>query len=143
MAIFRNEEEVRAFFELFLEKIGKSAEASQALHNSGLILHFHLLEPEASVKIDTLSAESPSGLASSLFFGEEGPQPDLTLEMTADTLDELWSGKRDIFGALISGKVKISGHMAKASRLVPLLKLIPPIYEETRFEFEKRKTDEL
>jgi len=141
MAIFRSEEEVRAFFELFLEKIGKSAEASQALHNSGLILYFHLLEPEASVKIDAQSAGSPSGLASAIFFGEEGPQPDLTLEMTADTLDELWSGKRDIFGALISGKVKISGNMAKASRLVPLLKLIPPIYEETKSEFETRKTD--
>jgi len=141
MAIFRNEEEVRAFFELFLEKMGKNAEAGQALRNSGLILHFHLLEPEASVKIDAPSAGSPSDLASAIFFGEEGPQPDLTLEMTADTLDELWSGKRDIFGALISGKVKISGNMAKASRLVPLLKLIPPIYEETRSEFETRKVD--
>jgi len=141
MAIFRKEEEVRAFFQLFLEKIGKSAEARQALHNSGLILHFHLLEPEASVKIDASSAGGPSGLGSGIFFGEEGPQPDLTLEMTADTLDELWSGKRDIFGALISGKVKISGNMAKASRLVPLLKLIPPIYEETRSEFETGKAD--
>lgn len=128
MAILRNEEDVRAFFKLFLERIEGHSEASQALHNSGLVLCFHLLEPEASVKIDAQS--------SAIFFEEEGPRPDLTLEMTAETLDELWSGKRDIFAALISGKVKISGDMAKAARLMPLLKIIPPIYAETLTEFK-------
>lgn len=131
MAIFNDEEDVRVFFRLFLERIGAHKEASQALHNSGLVLRFHLLEPEASVKIDAQS--------SAVFFGEEGPQPDLTLEMTAVTLDELWSGKKDIFAALISGKVKISGDMAKAAKLMPLLKIIPPLYAETLAEFETRK----
>lgn len=140
MAIFKNEEDVRAFFKLFLEKIEGHSEASQALHNSGLVLRFHLLEPEASVKIDAKSLNSSSSLTSAVFFGEEGPQPDLTLEMTAETLDELWSGKRDIFAALISGKLKISGDMAKAAKLMPLLKIIPPIYAKTLDDFETRKS---
>ncbi len=139
MAIFRNEEEMKVFFQIFLERLGGHYEASQALANSGMVLRFHLLEPEASVKIDAKSAVSPSGLTPNVFFGEEGPQPDLTLEMTVEILDELWSGKRDIFGALISGKVKITGDVAKAAKLIPLLKIIPSIYRETLAEFESRK----
>lgn len=140
MSTFNNEEDVRAFFKLFVEKIGAHSEASQALRNADLVLRFHLLEPDVSVKIDAKSSTTPSSLTSSVFFGEEGPQPDLTLEMTAETLDELWSGKKDIFAALISGKVKIAGDMAKAAKLMLLLKIIPPIYAETLAEFESKKS---
>ncbi|MCX7972915.1 MAG: SCP2 sterol-binding domain-containing protein [Candidatus Aminicenantes bacterium] len=141
MAIFKDEQEVRNFFEIFLDKVGSHFEACSALKNSDLILQIRLTEPKASIKIDAQSMSQPSTSTPRSYFGEEGPEPDLTLEMAASTLDELWSGKKDIFATLISGKLKISGNMAKASRLVPLLKLIPPIYAETLAEFESKKTD--
>lgn len=129
MAVFSTEEEVRSFFIHFLAKVGSHPEAGPALRHSGLVLLFRLTEPRVSLTVDTRSFQAPGDRSPAYYWEEK--EADLTLEMTAAALDELWSGRKDFFSAMLSGKLKLMGNMGKASRLVPVLKLIPPLYSET------------
>lgn len=131
MPVFSTEEEVRSFFVLFLAKIGSHPEAGPTLRNSGLVLLFRLTEPRLSLTVDTRSFLKPGDQSPAYSWEENEKEADLILEMTAAALDELWSGRTDIFSAMLSGKLKLMGNMAKASRLVPVLKLIPPLYAGT------------
>ncbi len=135
MRLFNTREEVHRFFRHFFQKLGAHSEAGPALRKSGLVLMFRLTEPEASIMVDTRST-LPGTETPLHYFENAGLVPDITLEMSASALDDLWSGRQDIFSAMLAGKVKIAGKMALASRLVPLLKLLPPLYTEALAELE-------
>jgi len=139
MAIFSNSQEVYNFFSRFLTRLGSHPEAGPALRNSGLVLLFRLTEPEAAITVDTRATINPESRCPAYFFEDTSLEPDLALEMTAASLDELWSGRKDIFAAMLAGKVKLTGNIAKASRLLPILKAIPPLYAETWAELESTK----
>lgn len=93
---------------------------SPTLRASGVIMRMELSDPEV-----VLTADLPGHR---VHIGEDGPEPNMTLALSADTANRFWQGKVSIPLAVARGHIKITGALPKLMSLLPSAKPIQQRY---------------
>ena len=93
----------------------EAPEQLDALVKQGMVVRFRVREPEVDLWIDGRSA--PVEVA----FAPMAVRPDLTGDLTADSMHALLLGTLPLGRAVMFRKLKVSGSTRKAKRLEPLL----------------------
>jgi hypothetical protein len=70
------------------------------------------------------------GEAAAVVLGPTDLEPEVTMQMDADTAHRFWLGRVNVTVALARGQMKARGPVAKILKLVPLVKPAFPLYEE-------------
>lgn len=96
---------------------------SPTLKQSGVVMRMDLSEPDAVITVD---------LVGQLIHTDgDGPEPSMTLTLTADTANRFWQGKVSVPLAVARGHIKISGSLPKLIALLPSAKAIQDRYVQT------------
>jgi len=96
---------------------------SPKLQKSGVVMRMELTEPEFSMTVDLVNH--------TIHTGEDGPEPNMVLAMTAETANRFWQGKVSVPLAVGRGTIKITGALPKLIALLPTAKPIQQRYIET------------
>jgi SCP-2 sterol transfer family len=120
---FTNSAEVADYIGGIFEAAFTDPEIGPKLVDTGLVVAFDFTEPEAVVVIDMANKSVHEGLA-------DGPAPDATMSMTADTGNAYWQGKVNLPLAMAKKKIKVDGNVASLLKLAPLGKKLYPVYIE-------------
>jgi hypothetical protein len=120
---FTNSAEVADYIGGIFEAAFTDPEIGPKLVETGLVVAFDFTEPEAVVVIDMANKSVHEGLA-------DGPAPDATMSMTADTGNAYWQGKVNLPLAMAKKKIKVDGNVASLLKLAPLGKKLYPVYIE-------------
>jgi putative sterol carrier protein len=120
---FTNSAEVADYIGGIFEAAFTDPEIGPKLVDTGLVVAFDFTEPEAVVVIDMANKSVHEGLA-------DGPAPDATMSMTADTGNAYWQGKVNLPLAMAKKKIKVDGNVASLLKLAPLGKKLYPVYVE-------------
>jgi putative sterol carrier protein len=120
---FTNSAEVADYIGGIFEAAFADPEIGPKLVDTGLVVAFDFTEPEAVVVIDMANKSVHEGLA-------DGPAPDATMSMTADTGNAYWQGKVNLPLAMAKKKIKVDGNVASLLKLAPLGKKLYPVYIE-------------
>jgi hypothetical protein len=110
---FTNSAEVADYIGGIFEAAFADPEIGPKLVDTGLVVAFDFTEPEAVVVIDMANKSVHEGLA-------DGPAPDATMSMTADTGNAYWQGKVNLPLAMAKKKIKVDGNVASLLKLAPL-----------------------
>jgi hypothetical protein len=129
MPYFKDQKEMEDIQGTFFEKVASDPEVGPKLRAAGLVIRFQVHDPIGSVTIDC-RGETGEGRYLTATFGESELRPDITLTSSADLSHELWLGKINVVNALFTGKVKASGDVSQAMKIVPALTPIADIYKE-------------
>lgn len=128
MPYFKDQREMQDIQRAFFDRVASDAKVGPQLRAAGLIIRFQLQDPSGIVTIDGRS-EGGEGRHFAVVFGDSDLRPDITFTSSADLSHELWQGRLDIINALFTGKVKASGDVSQAMKIVPALKPIADIYK--------------
>ena len=128
MPYFKDQREMQDIQRAFFDRVASDAKVGPQLRAAGLIIRFQFHDPSGSVTIDGRS-EGGEGRYFGVVFGDSDLRPDITFTSSADLSHELWQGRLDIINALFTGKVKASGDVSQAMKIVPALKPIADIYK--------------
>jgi len=120
---FTNSAEVADYIGGIFEAAFADPEIGPKLVDTGLVVAFDFTEPEAVVVIDMAHKSVHEGAA-------DGPAPDATMSMTADTGNAYWQGKVNLPLAMAKKKIKVDGNVASLLKLAPLGKKLYPVYIE-------------
>ena len=120
---FTNSAEVTDYIGGIFDAAFTDPEIGPKLVETGLVVAFDFTEPEAVVVIDMANKSVHEGLA-------DGPAPDATMSMTADTGNAYWQGKVNLPLAMAKKKIKVDGNVASLLKLAPLGKKLYPVYIE-------------
>ncbi|OBI21433.1 sterol carrier protein [Mycobacterium sp. E2327] len=120
---FKNSAEVAKYIGGIFETAFDDPEIGPKLVDTGLVVAFAFIEPEALVVIDMANKSVREGL-------EGGPSPTATMSMTADTGNGYWQGKVNLPLAMAKKKIKVEGNVASLLKLAPLGKKLYPGYIE-------------
>jgi hypothetical protein len=129
MPYFKDQKEMEDIQSAFFEKVASDPEVGPKLRAAGLVIRFQVHDPIGTVTIDC-RGETREGRYLTAAFGESEIRPDITLTSSADLSHELWLGKINVINALFTGKVKASGDVSQAMKIVPALTPIAGIYKE-------------
>jgi hypothetical protein len=129
MPYFKDQKEMEDIQSAFFEKVASDPEVGPKLRAAGLVIRFQVHDPIGTVTIDC-RGETGEGRYLTAAFGESEIRPDITLTSSADLSHELWLGKINVINALFTGKVKASGDVSQAMKIVPALTPIAGIYKE-------------
>jgi SCP-2 sterol transfer family len=92
------------------------------LRESGVILRVTYTDPDAILTIDF-----PGGVV------HEGPvsvRPNVEMVMSADNANRFWLGQLNLAVAMAKGQVRTKGPVAKILKLVPVAKVLFPVYRK-------------
>lgn len=128
MPYFKDPDEMQDIQRAFFDKVASDPKVGPPLRAAGLIIRFQFHNPSGSVTIDG-RGDAGEGRYLDVSFGESDLRPDITLTSSADSSHEIWLGRLDIVNALFTGKVKASGDISQAMKIVPALKPIADIYK--------------
>jgi hypothetical protein len=126
---FKDLKEMEDIQKAFFEKVASDPDVGPKLRAAGLVIRFQVHDPIGTVTIDC-RGETGEGRYLTAVFGESGLRPDITLTCSADLSHELWLGKINVINALFTGKVKASGDVSQAMKIVPVLTPVAGIYKE-------------
>jgi hypothetical protein len=96
-------------------------EIGPKLVDTGLVVAFDFVDPEALVVIDMANKSVREGL-------EGGPAPMATMAMTADTGNAYWQGKVNLPLAMAKKKIKVEGNVGSLLKIAPMGKKLYPGY---------------
>ncbi len=119
------EAELAAFFRFIATSdIGKNVAGTD------VTTAFELRDPAARIVLDTKAP--PPGASMAVHTGPGGPTPDVTFSTSATNAERIFNGQIPIIGALATGKVKATGALQKAMRLVPAFTEWMPAFKAFR-----------
>lgn len=95
---------------------------SPALQKSGVILRMNLSDPETVLTADLVAQQ--------VHVGDDGPEPNMTLELSSEVANRFWQGKVSVPLAVARGTIKVSGALPKLIALLPTAKPIQASYVE-------------
>jgi hypothetical protein len=129
MPYFKDQNEMQDIQRAFFDQVAADPKVGPQLRAAGLVIRFQFHDPSGSVTIDG-RGEPGEGRYFAVALGENDLRPDITLTSSADLSHELWLGKINVINALFTGKVKASGDVSQAMKIVPALTPIAGIYKE-------------
>jgi hypothetical protein len=99
-------------------------------------VQFRLRQPDAQLTVKTPRGEEPARVD----LGDSALQPEVVLQMDADTAHRFWLGEVNVAVALAKGDVRARGPVAKILAIVPLVK---PGFPRYRAQLEAAGRDDL
>ncbi|MEA2270291.1 MAG: hypothetical protein QOC64_2901 [Solirubrobacteraceae bacterium] len=124
MPYFKDADDVYAHLGRFMQELATDPELAPALKRADTTLQLRLREPDAQVTVRPSQEDQPSQVDC----GETSLQPEVILQMDADTAHRFWLGDVNIAVALAKGDVRARGPVAKILKIVPLVKPSFPRY---------------
>ncbi len=109
--------------ELF-ERLSRKPGATDEFARSGLVIHINLNEPAAFIGLN--ASKRPVRFA----FSPDGSNPDLELQLTSDTLHQIWLDEIRLRDAFFGGRIKTKGSVFKAMQLAPLFREAEALYPQ-------------
>jgi hypothetical protein len=123
LAYFKDAQEVYdTLGKLFLE-LAEDEELAPKLRKVNTIVQYAYSEPDS-----TITMRLQEGRPGDVDLGETEMDPEVTMQMKADTAHRFWLGKENVTMAIARGEIKPHGPVSKILELVPLTKPVFPRY---------------
>ena len=125
MPYFRDEADVYSCIGRLFQEIVRDEELATKFQRANTILQYQYREPECQITLKLVDGEDPR-----VDLGETQLEPEVVMEMEADTAHRFWLGEVNVTVALARGQMRAKGPVAKILRLVPLTKPVFPRYRK-------------
>lgn len=109
---------------LFQELI-EDPDLGPRFHRSNTTVQYQMRDPESQITVD-MRPDIPMRVD----LGPSELDPEVIMELDADTAHRFWLGKVNVTVALARGQIKAKGPVAKILKLVPLVKPVFPRYQQ-------------
>jgi hypothetical protein len=136
MPYFTDADDVYAHLGRFMQELAADPELAPALKRADTTLQLRMRAPDSVVTIRPPQEDQPSQVD----LGETSLQPEVVLQMDADTAHRFWLGDVNIAVALANGDVRARGPVAKILKIVPLVK---PGFPRYRAQLEASGREDL
>ena len=111
---------------LFLANCAKDPALQDFARGRQLSFYYRLSNPDLEFFTVFAAGEVRTGL------GKPAPEPDLTLQMTAETFDEVMSGRTSAMAAAMSGRMRFSGDTTRAMSAQRIQNDLIRLYSEAK-----------
>lgn len=122
MAIFHSDQHLYDVLQDVFATITQSPETIAPFTKSNLVIRMRTTEPEAEVLLD--GRQPPL----EVFYGPSPGKANLEIEMPADMLHNIWTGRQSASEAFFSGQIKTKGNLLKAMPLLDLFRECETVY---------------
>jgi hypothetical protein len=129
MAYFKDADDVYGTLGRFLQELVADPELAPALKRADTTFQLRLRQPDSIVTVGAPQDDQPAKVD----LGDTALQPEVVLQMDADTAHRFWLGDVNVAVALARGDVRARGPVAKILRVVPLVK---PGFQRYRAQLE-------
>lgn len=123
MGRFASDHEVYAYLGGLFQELLDDEPVARRFRAAGIVLQYAYHDPDALMTLK-LRPDEPAQLD----LGATSLQPDVIMSMSADTAHEFFLGRINVSVALARRQITARGPVAKALRLVPLIKPLFPRY---------------
>jgi hypothetical protein len=125
LGLFKDESDVYAFIGRLFQELAADPELAPKFKKADTTVQYQMRDPVAQITVDMRPDRDIR-----VDLGPSGLEPEVVMMLDADTAHGFWLGRVNITVALARGQVKARGPVAKALRLVPLVKPSFPRYEQ-------------
>ena len=136
MPYFKDADDVYANLGLFMRQLAVDPEMTNALQRVDTTFQMRLRNPDSVLTVRTPGAEQEAQVD----LGDTTLQPEVVLQLDADTAHRFWLGQVNAAVALANGEIRSRGPAAKVLGLVPLVK---PGLTRYRTQLEASGRDDL
>jgi hypothetical protein len=126
MAYFKDADDVYANLGLFLRQLAVDPEMTPALTRADTTFQLRMRNPDSVLTVRTPQDDQPPQVDA----GDTTLQPEVVLQLDADTAHRFWLGQVNVAVALAKGDIRTRGPAAKVLKLVPLVKPGFPRYRQ-------------
>jgi hypothetical protein len=118
MPYFKDADDVYATLGLFLRQMAVDPELAPALRRADTPFQMRLRQPDSTLTMGAPQEDQPPQVD----LGDTTLQPEVVLQMDADTAHRFWLGDVNVAVALARGDIRARGPVAKILKIVPLVK---------------------
>jgi hypothetical protein len=136
MPLFKDADDVYANLGLFMRQLAVDPEMTPALQRIDTTFQMRLRNPDSVLTMRTPGEEQEAQVD----LGETTLQPEVILQLDADTAHRFWLGQVNAAVALARGDIRTRGPVAKILGLVPLVK---PGFPRYRSQLEAAGREDL
>jgi SCP-2 sterol transfer family protein len=124
MPLFKDADDVYANLGLFMRQLAVDPEMTQALERVDTTFQLRLRNPDSTLTMRMPGEQQEAQVD----LGETTLQPEVVLQLDADTAHRFWLGQVNAAVALAKGDIRTRGPIAKILGLIPLVKPGLPRY---------------
>jgi hypothetical protein len=124
MPYFKDADDVYANLGRLMQEMAADPDLTNALKRADTTLQMRMRQPDSVITMRTPHDDQPAQVD----LGETKLQPEVILQMDADTAHGLWLGEVNAAVALAKGDIRARGPVAKILKIVPLVKPGSPRY---------------
>lgn len=132
MPLFKDSEELRQTMGEFFVRNRQNHEVGPKVKDGALVVRFHYTDPEIIITVDSKNPEP--GYYFDVYFGGEGPEPEVTFSGKSDIGQKFWLGELNLMASLARRQIVAKGAINKALKLLPALKPIYQAYKDFLLE---------
>jgi len=129
MPFFKDADDVYGTLGRFLREVAADPELAPALKRADTTFQLRLRQPDSIVTVGAPQEDQPAQVD----LGDTTLQPEVVLQMDADTAHRFWLGDVNVAVALAHGDIRARGPVAKILKIVPLVK---PAFQRYRSQLE-------
>jgi putative sterol carrier protein len=126
MPYFKDADDVYANLGLFLRQLAVDPEMTPALKRADTTFQLRLRHPDSTMTVRMPRDDEPAQVD----LGDTTLQPEVVLQLDADTAHRFWLGQVNVAVAFARGDIRTRGPVAKVLKLVPLIKPGFPRYRQ-------------
>jgi hypothetical protein len=126
MPYFKDAEDVYANLGLSMRQLAVDPEMAPALKRADTTFQLRMRNPDSVLTVRTPQEDQPPQVD----LGDTTLQPEVVLQLDADTAHRFWLGQVNAAVALANGDIRTRGPVAKVLKLVPLVKPGFPRYRQ-------------
>jgi SCP-2 sterol transfer family len=136
MPLFKDADDVYANLGLFMRQLAVDPEMTQALQRVDTTFQLRLRNPDSTLTMRTPGEQQEAQVD----LGETTLQPEVVLQLDADTAHRFWLGQVNAAVVLAKGDIRTRGPIAKILGLIPLVK---PGFPRYRTQLEAAGREDL
>jgi len=126
MPYFKDADDVYANLGLFLRQLAVDPEMTPALKRADTTFQLRMRNPDSVLTVRPPQDDQPPQVD----LGDTTLQPEVVLQLDADTAHRFWLGQVNVAVALAHGDIRTRGPASKVLKLVPLVKPGFPRYRQ-------------
>ena len=124
MAYFKDAQDVYDTVGKLFQDLAEDEELAPKFRKANTIVQYVYSEPDSVITV-----RLQEGQPGDVDLGETEMDPEVTMNMKADTAHRFWLGKVNVTMAIARGEIKPQGPVSKILKLVPLTKPVFPRYK--------------
>ena len=136
MPFFKDADDLYGTLGRFLQELVADPELGPALKRADTTFQLRLRQPDAIVTVGAPQDDQPAKVD----LGDTTLQPEVVLQMDADTAHRFWLGDVNVAVALARGDIRARGPVAKILKIVPL---VTPGFQRYRAQLEAAGREDL